>query len=317
MSHSLTAHNSPLTTHHSILTTQYSLLNTQYSLLTTHHSLLITHHSLLTTSMDFTQTTYRILLQALQAQGFSFITFAEYMELGASEGLTSSQAFTTKQIILRHDVDLKPQNSLATAKLEHELGIRGSYYFRAVPQSWDEQIIREIAALGHEVGYHYENLTTCNGNIEEAYADFTVNLHRLRQLADVKTICMHGSPMSKYDSKDLWKQYNYKDLGIIGEPYFDMDFDQFFYLTDTGRRWDGWRTSVRDRVPQQERWINEGLVYKTTSNIIKAASSGKLPSKIMITVHPQRWSSSAAPWVKELVLQNFKNLIKRVIIGFR
>lgn len=267
--------------------------------------------------MDFTQTTYRILLQALQAQGFSFITFAEYMELGASEGLTSSQAFTTKQIILRHDVDLKPQNSLATAKLEHELGIRGSYYFRAVPQSWDEQIIREIAALGHEVGYHYENLTTCNGNIEEAYADFTVNLHRLRQLADVKTICMHGSPMSKYDSKDLWKQYNYKDLGIIGEPYFDMDFDQFFYLTDTGRRWDGWRTSVRDRVPQQERWINEGLVYKTTSNIIKAASSGKLPSKIMITVHPQRWSSSAAPWVKELVLQNFKNLIKRVIIGFR
>ncbi|MDX9771342.1 MAG: hypothetical protein RBT19_13360 [Tenuifilaceae bacterium] len=32
-----------------------------------------------------------------------------------------------------------------------------------------------------------------------------------------------------------------------------MDFDQFFYLTDTGRRWDGWRSSVQDRVPQQER----------------------------------------------------------------
>jgi hypothetical protein len=35
----------------------------------------------------------------------------------------------------------------------------------------------------------------------------------------------------------------------------------------------------------------------------------------MITVHPQRWSSSAAPWVKELVLQNVKNLVKRIIIA--
>jgi len=312
--------------------------------------------------MDFNQNTYRILLQALQAQGFSFITFEEYIknrkdnvtetasssfvtipdylqhntpnpepatrnpELGtrnaehrtftyqnASEGRLNAE----RLIILRHDVDLKPQNSLATAKLEHELGIRGSYYFRAVPQSWDEQIIKEIASLGHEIGYHYENLTTCNGNMEEAYTDFTVNLHRLRQLADVKTICMHGSPTSRYDSKDIWKHYAYRDLGIIGEPYFDMDFDQFFYLTDTGRRWDGWRTSVRDRVPQQERWNKQGLTFSSTQSIINAAQKGSLPHRIMITVHPQRWSSSVAPWVKELVLQNFKNLIKRVIIGFR
>jgi hypothetical protein len=56
------------------------------------------------------------------------------------------------------------------------------------------------------------------------------------------------------------------------------------------------------------------LVFKTTSSIIEAASSEKLPPKIMITVHPQLWSSSALPWVKELVLQNVKNLVKRIII---
>jgi len=136
-----------------------------------------------------------------------------------------------------------------------------------------------------------------------------------RQLADVNTIYMQGSPKSRYDGKDLWKHYSYNDLGIIGEPYFDMDFNQFFYLTDTGRRWNGWREIVRDRVPQQEQWIKKGLVFKTTSQIINAAHSGKLPPKIMITVHPQRWSSSAAPWVKELVLQNVKNLVKRIIIA--
>jgi hypothetical protein len=47
---------------------------------------------------------------------------------------------------------------------------------------------------------------------------------------------MHGSPRSKFDNKELWSKYNYRDLGIIGEPFFDIDFDDFFYLTDTGRR---------------------------------------------------------------------------------
>ena len=85
------------------------------------------------------------------------------------------------------------------------------------------------------------------------------------------------------------------------------------YMTNSSRRWViDCPASLRDRVPQQERWIKEGLVFKTTSNIIKAAHSGKLPPQIMITIHPQRWSSSVLPWVKELVLQNLKNLINRV-----
>jgi len=59
-------------------------------------------------------------------------------------------------VILRHDVDRLPANSLATARMEHETGIRGSYYFRVVTESYEEQVIREIYALGHEIGYHYE-----------------------------------------------------------------------------------------------------------------------------------------------------------------
>ena len=153
--------------------------------------------------------------------------------------------------------------------------------------------------------------------IDAAFSLFVQNLTKLQQIVVVKTICMHGSPKSRYDSRDLWNHYGYRELGIIGEPYFDMDFDQFFYLTDTGRRWDGWRVSVRDRVPQQERWNKLGLTFRSTQSIIDAAKKGGLPHKIMITVHPQRWSSSAAPWVKELVLQNLKNWVKRVLIGFR
>ncbi len=39
--------------------------------------------------------------------------------------------------------------------------------------------------------------------------------------------------------------------GIIGEPYFDVDFSRVFYLTDTGRRWDGDAVSVRDKVKSE------------------------------------------------------------------
>jgi hypothetical protein len=189
---------------------------------------------------DFTVETYRELLQALKRQGFCFQTVEQFMRgpLG-------------KVVILRHDVDALPRNSLQMARLEQELGVVATYYFRAVPESWDEGVIREIAATGHEVGYHYESLTSCKGNMELAYEDFKRNLESLRKLTPVSTVCMHGSPLSGIDNLDLWKRYDYRELGVIGEPYLDVDFDEVFYLTDTGRRWDGEAVSVRDKVKAQ------------------------------------------------------------------
>ncbi len=64
--------------------------------------------------------------------------------------------------------------------------------------------------------------------------DFKNNLEALRKLVPVVTICMHGSPMSKYDSKDLWKIYNYKDYNLIGEPYFDVNFNKVFFPGPSG-----------------------------------------------------------------------------------
>ncbi len=156
-----------------------------------------------------------------------------------------------------------------------------------------------------------------NKNIltDNAYQLFRHHLEQLRQYADIRTICMHGSLKSKYDSKDIWNKYDYRRLGIIGEPYFDIDFDQVFYLIDTGRRWDGWKVSLRDKVPQQERWEKEGLVFHTTKNIIKAAEKNQLPSKIMITTHPQRWTDKSLPWVKELLWQRVKNLVKGILVA--
>ena len=144
---------------------------------------------------------------------------------------------------------------------------------------------------------------------------------------------MHGSPLAKWDNRDLWKNYNYRDFGIIAEPYFDMNFGEVLYITDTGRRWNGDKVSVRDKVKrtggklvespsrcsfqgnstgQESRKGKVGnLRLRYTEDIIEAVERGMLPDKIMLNIHPQRWDDGFGPWMKELVWQNVKNIVKR------
>ena len=43
--------------------------------------------------------------------------------------------------------------------------------------------------------------------------NFKENLEKFRKVYLVKTICMHGSPLSKYDNRLIWEKYDYRDLG--------------------------------------------------------------------------------------------------------
>lgn len=242
--------------------------------------------------MDFTLEKYKELLEALRHHGH----------------------FT-----LRHDVDLYPERSLKTAELEARENFHATYYFRTVPESYDEEIIRKIVSLGHTAGYHYECLTTCKGDLETAYKDFCNNLNRLRTIVPVSSACAHGSPRSKWNSQDIWNHYDIHKLGINHESMLDTDFTKVLYLTDTGRRWDGYKVSVRDKVPQyQNVWKQEGLVFHTTNDIIQALKDINHPiqkKELLINTHPQRWMPFGVEWIKEAFLQNSKNIIKRIIVS--
>jgi len=255
--------------------------------------------------VDFSIKIYDSLLSSLRERNYNPITFYELLSNN------QLKEYSHPFIILRQDVDRLPQNSLRFAEIQAKYGIKGSYYFRANRQSWDADVIRRIQDLGHEIGYHYETMDTAQGDIDIAWDQFRYNLDELRKIVEVRTICMHGSPLSKYDNKSLWKKYDYKSLGLIGEPYYDVNYSDVFYLTDTGRRWDGWKTSVRDKIPQQETWIKDGLVFHSTNDIIKAVTDDRLPQKVMFTFHPQRWHDKTVPWVRELITQSIKNQVKK------
>lgn len=248
---------------------------------------------------DFTLNTYHLLLNSLLQQHYSFQTFEQFIDNPAS-----------RVVILRHDVDLKPLNSLATAQIENELNIKGSYYFRIVPESFDEVIIKRIQDFEHEIGYHYEDMDIAKGVANKAIEHFETSLIKLRSVATISTACMHGSPRSKFDNRNLWKSFNYRDFGIKGEPYFDIDFSKVFYITDTGRCWDGEKFSIRDKVKSP---LNFNI--HSTFDFIKHINHDLLPNQIMITIHPQRWDDNVFPWVKELVFQNGKNMVKRYVVN--
>ena len=200
---------------------------------------------------DFTKIIYEELLNELRMAGYLFVGFEEYLNKIEEK---------KKTVILRHDVDKSPRKALEMAEMEKMLGIRGTYYFRIKKDVFPEDEIKRIAAMGHEIGYHYEDLDVARGDVGAALASFKRNLERLREIVPVRTICMHGSPMSRFDNRKMWQDHDYRRYGIIGEPYFDIDFSKILYLTDTGRRWDGWRVSIRDKVGGQRSEVRgEGL----------------------------------------------------------
>lgn len=274
--------------------------------------------------VDFTLTAYRQLLIALQQSGYSFYTFEDWCT-GKVQG---------RYVILRHDVDLKAKNSLAIARMEAKMGIRATYYFRIVPQSNQPEVIRSIVALGHEIGYHYEDLSLFHGDTRKAIEHFKRQLNYFRSFYPVRTICMHGSPTSKWDNRDLWKKYNYRDYGIVGEPYLDFltgnpnGENEIRYFTDTARMWDGEKYNVRDKQPvgsEQPFITAKGNPFATsaiplhypihsTFDFMEWLNTKPDPDVLMITTHPQRWTDKSVDWFLELVKQNLKNRIKSFII---
>jgi hypothetical protein len=229
--------------------------------------------------MDFTLKQYNKLLNSIGSGDFRLIS---------------------KGNIIRHDVDRSLKNALLMAQMEAKKKIRTTYYFR-VPYTFNERIINKIYNLGHEVGFHYEVLDKAKGDFEKAIKIFKKEW-LLFSKWNVKSICMHGNPLSKWDNRDLWKKFNFKKYCVEKEAYLSVDFSKIHYFTDTGRKWNNKDVSVKDTT-------NSKLMkVKNTDDLIR-----KLPDKFYILTHPCRWNDDLFSWLKELILQNVKNVGKRFL----
>jgi hypothetical protein len=214
--------------------------------------------------------------------------------------------------MIRHDIDRWPSKALRMAKLENEMGIQSSYYFRTKPHVCKPGIIRSIRRLGHEIGYHYETLSDVGGDVEAAVKRFQHYLGILRLNAPVKTISMHGRPLSRYNNLDLWRNPEIRSglfakFGLLGEVYLDIDYEDIAYISDTGRNWKQSQSNKRDVV---ESSINVSL---ENGFELLTMLKQKRWQKIVFQIHPERWSENGVEHCVQLMKDKCANLAKRLL----
>jgi hypothetical protein len=229
-----------------------------------------------------------------------------YTTMGVRDLFEGSFSNAQKKLVLRHDVDRRPKNALAMAQREAALGARATYYFRIVPSAFDKNVIREISELGHEVGYHYEDFHLAKYDPSKAISLFATNLERIRSIAPVSTICMHGSPLSKYNNMKLWEfedfsQYNVKDCVL------SYNWSPFAYFTDTGRTFGTTGANLRDEVA-----CHKFPEVKTGKDLRHFLKESRHPL-VMMGVHPERWDNTILPWTVQASRDICINGIKRAI----
>ncbi|MFC1988445.1 hypothetical protein ACFLVJ_01250 [Chloroflexota bacterium] len=238
---------------------------------------------------DFTLAKYEKLCLAAANSKYTNLTFEEYF----SQADNNTDCF----IILRHDIDENARYALDVARVEHSLNLKATYYFRMKRKTYVSAIMDEIAALNHEIGYHYETIDKCGGDTGKALDLFENELSVFRQRYSVKTACMHGNPISKHDNKAIWQKRKPLDFGLLGEPYLSLDYSKFAYFSDSGRTWDqNTRNKVKDRINARQ-----NISPRNTDELIEVIKNGE-PQGICVLTHPERWSKNLSDYSKRYLI---------------
>ena len=143
---------------------------------------------------------YRALLEAALEAGYAIVSVE-----GAWAAIEAGRLDPAgRTLVLRHDIDTGPLTAGAMWRIERDLGVGSSYYFRL--STLDLGLMAEIAAGGSEASYHYEELATVAKRhrprttaaalalVPEAQDRFRHNLERLRGQTGLpfRTVASHG-----------------------------------------------------------------------------------------------------------------------------
>lgn len=98
---------------------------------------------------DFTLVNYEFLLR-LALKNFEFAFFKEQLN------------FSTKTILLRHDIEFSVPIALKMAEIENSLGIRATYFVQLHGDFYNAlekrtfELLKKIESLGHQLALHFD-----------------------------------------------------------------------------------------------------------------------------------------------------------------
>ena len=140
-----------------------------------------------------------------------------------------------KIAFIRHDIDLSIERALTMAKLESAMGIQTTYHVMIDNPFYrlDESIpsIRSIAALGHEVGLHYDIRQRRLGDVDENTRD-----------DDIRKACEELERVLSLPAKSVSFHRPVPDLFagplLVAGRVNGYASELFrYYLSDSGGRW--------------------------------------------------------------------------------
>ncbi len=202
-------------------------------------------------------------------------TLADYLSLAESP--------SAPYVILRFDVDYREPFAIPMARIAARHHLRGSFYFRHRNGTFDFETIKAVAALDHEVGYHFETMDTCRGDVVAAEQLFLEHLDQLRSAGlTIRTAAAHGAKPTAPTYRanfDLFTQSPglFDRANLLGETTLSLDFGLMGYVSDAGWRWhryQNYRHGMRGQPTNLKQVIRE---------------LGQVNEALCVTFHSQQW----------------------------
>ena len=170
---------------------------------------------------EFTYDFYKQMIQLAKSKGYSFSFYGEKP--------------IDKTIILRHDIDSDIKKALALAKIEHQLGVKSTYFVLLRTDFYNPfskeslEMLLKIISLGHEVGLHFDEKSyeeDCD-IVDEVKNE--VKLLSMLINKPVRVVSMHRPSRKTLDA-------NYRFDYIINS-YSQEYFNNYKYISDSRRNW--------------------------------------------------------------------------------
>ncbi len=200
---------------------------------------------------DFTEASYRDIVAAAQAR-YAFEPF------GTKAG--------GPHVLWRHDVDYSVHRAAVLARLEASLGVRATYFLTLHSELYNvlepavHDRLREIAALGHWIGLHFDAGFAARGDLDERAAWEGRVLSEALE-APVRAVSLHNPSVSGTDA------YDAEELGGMVHAGARSVRDRYAYVSDSNGYW------RYDRLPE----------------VIAAGAHERLH----VLTHPEWWQEQA------------------------
>lgn len=221
---------------------------------------------------------YGTLLEDALSAGYSVVSLDDWVRDRRTSG--------PRCLVLRHDVDQRPEAALRMAAIEGAFDVTSTWYFRW--RTAHPKVIDHIRSVDMPVGLHYESLTRIARASGQTHADARLIASARHELANeinefvrrfgpINSICPHGdSRVPQVRNQELVRDQDVARFGV--------QFDGNEVLRGAALRWlTDRRGAGRWKDGQQPRHLFDSGV-----------------SPVVAIIHPNNWASRVAIAVDRL-----------------